>query len=252
MSNAVTQSVERAFLVVEHLAEHGEMGVSELSSQLDMPVSTVYDYLQSLTEMGYVTKADKQYKPTTKFLEVGYQQLHRSNIYRAARSELADLAARTGEHVTLMTEENGEGVLLDVQEGDQAVDFLAYPGARMPLHATAPGKAILAHLPEARVDDIIDRRGLPAITNNTVTEPERLREQLQAVRERGYAVDDGERIAGMVLVAAPVLDRSNRLRAAVCVAGPRNRFHAKRREEISDLVKETANVIQIQMDYRPR
>ncbi len=252
MSNAVTQSVERAFLVVEHLAEHGEMGVSELSSQLDMPVSTVYDYLQSLTEMGYITKTDKQYKPTMKFLEVGYQQLHRSNIYRAARAELVELATQTAEHVTLMVEENGEGVLLDVQEGEQAVDFLAYPGARMPLHATAPGKAILAHLPERRVDEIVERNGLPAITNNTVTDPERLHSQLQEIRDQGYAVDDGERIAGMVLVAAPVLDRSDRLRAAVCVAGPRNRFHAQRREEISDLVRETANVIQIQMDYRPR
>ncbi len=252
MSNTVTQSVERAFLVVEHLAEHGEMGVSELSSELDMPVSTVYDYLQSLTEMGYITKADKQYKPTMKFLEVGYQQLHRSNIYRAARAELADLAADTGEHVTLMVEENGEGVLLDVQEGEQAVDFLAYPGARMPLHATAPGKAILAHLPDARVEAIVKEKGLPALTNNTVTDSEHLYEQLQEIRDQGYAVDDGERIAGMVLVAAPVLDRSDRLRAAVCVAGPRNRFHAQRREEISHLVRETANVIQVQMDYRPR
>lgn len=240
----------RAFTIIEELAESGEMTVSELSENLDIPVSTVYDYLQSLVQMGYVSREDKRYRPTTKFLEVGYQQLQRSEIYTEAQSELDELAGKTGEHVTLMTEENGEGVLLDVREGEKAVNLLSYPGARMPLHATAPGKAILAHMPTERIEEIIDGEALPALTKHTVTDPERLREQLTDVRDQGYAVDEGERIAGMVLVAAPILDREDRIRAAICVAGPRNRFDESRQEEISSLVKEAANVIQVQIDYR--
>ena len=66
---------------------------------------------------------------------------------------------------------------------------------------------------------------------------------------QGYAVDEGERITGMVLVAAPVLDRNECIRAAICVAGPRNRFDEPRQQEISSLVKESANVVQVQIDY---
>lgn len=250
MSEAATQCVERSMRIVEELAEHGEMGVSELSDRMEMPVSTVYDYLQSLAEMGYVIKEDKQYRTTTKFLEIGYKQLLRSPLYNAAASQLEDLATQTGEHVTLMAEENGEGVLLDVREGEKAVDFIAYPGTRVPLHATAPGKAILAHLPEERVESIIESQGLPALTEQTITDAETLRAELADIRTQGYATDDGERIAGMVLIAAPILDRSAQVHGAVCVAGPRNRFDESRRQEIRHIVEEAANVIQVQMDYR--
>lgn len=249
MAKTTNKSAGRTFLLVEELAETGPIGVSELSERVDLPVSTVHDYLQSLVQLGYVTKEDKQYRLTMKFLEIGYQELHRSEIYNAAQSELAKLAEKTGEHVTLMVEEDREGVLLDVKEGSKSVDFLSYPGSRMPLHATAPGKSILAHLPEARVDEIIEEEGLPALTKNTVTDPETLRDQLADIREQGYAVDEGERIAGMVLVAAPVLDRQDRARASICIAGPRNRFDEERQREISSLVMEAANVVQVQIDY---
>lgn len=249
MTETKTKSVGRTFLIVEELADSGAMTVSEISENIGIPVSTVHDYLQSLVQMGYVTRENKQYRPTTKFLEIGYQQLHRSEIYTAAESKLDELAQQTDEHVTLMTEENGEGVLLDVREGDRSVNLLSYPGARMPLHATAPGKAILAHMPSDRVDEIIEEQGLPALTKHTITDPERLRTQLSKIREQGYAVDDGERIAGMVLVAAPILDREDHVRAAICVAAPRNRFEGQREEQISSLVREAANVIQVQIDY---
>lgn len=249
MTDTPNKSVGRAFLIIEELAESGEMGVSELSERLDIPVSTTHDYLQSLLSLGYVSKEQQQYKPTMKFLEIGYQQLHRSEIYTAASPQLDELAEETGEHVTLMTEENEEGVLLAVREGENAVNFLSYPGARMPLHATAPGKAILAHMESERVEEVIDTQGLPALTRNTITDPDTLREQLDDIREQGYAVDVGERIAGMVLVAAPILDRDERIRAAICVAGPQNRFDEQRRQEISSLVKEAANVVQVQIDY---
>ena len=104
-------------------------------------------------------------------------------------------------------------------------------------------------MPSERVDEIIDSRGLPALTKHTITDPDQLREELTEIREQGYAVDEGERITGMVLVAAPVLDRNECIRASICVAGPRNRFDEQRQQEISSLVKESANVTQVQIDY---
>ena len=140
MKKTKTKSVGRTFVIIEELSESGPMSVSELSEDLNIPVSTVHDYLQSLVQKGYVARENKQYRTTTKFLEIGYQQLYRSEIYKAAEPELDALAEQTGEHVTLMTEENGEGALLAVREGEKAVSVRSYPGARMPSTRLHRGK----------------------------------------------------------------------------------------------------------------
>ncbi|OIB56801.1 IclR family transcriptional regulator [Natrialba sp. SSL1] len=248
MTDTPNRSVARAFTIVDELSENGGGRASELATRLEMPVSTVHDYLQALVDTGYVTVEDKVYRPSTRFLEVGHRQRHRFEVVKAVRDELAAVAEETGEHVTLLIEENDQAVILAVQEGSEAITLFAYPGARMPLHVTAPGKAMLAHMDPERVESILDR-GLVEITSQTITDSEVLLEQLELVRERGYAVDEGERIAGMVCIAAPVLDKRAELRGAICVCGPESRLDEARRAEIADVVKRAANVTQVNLDY---
>ncbi|ELY50431.1 IclR family transcriptional regulator [Natronolimnohabitans innermongolicus] len=249
MTERSNQSVRRAFKLVDELAENGPRGVSELADQLDMPVSTVHDYLQALIATGYVTKDESAYKTTTRFLEVGHRQCHRLEVFKAVRDELETVAEETGEHATLLIEEDDQAVIVAVQEGPDAINLFAYPGARMPLHATAPGKAMLAHMPTERVTDIIDRHGLVEVTPQTVTDPDVLFDQLEDVRSQGYAIDVGERIAGMVCIAAPILDKNDRIRGAICVCGPRSRLDEDRRSEIADVAQRAANVTQVNLDY---
>lgn len=235
MTDASNRSVERGFAIVDELSENGPGRVSELAERLEMPVSTVHDYLQTLVSTGYVTIEDKEYRTTTRFLEVGHRHCHRLEIYQAVRDQLETVAEETGEHVTLLVAENDQAVILAVEEGPDAINLFAYPGARIPLHATAPGKAMLAHVDDGRVAKLVDE-GLVEVTSQTVTDPEVLFDQLEAARERGYAVDEGERIAGMVCVAAPVLDKDDRVRGSICVCGPERRLDEPRREEIADVV----------------
>lgn len=249
MTDNSNQSVQRAFKIINDLSENGSGRVSELSERLDMPVSTVHDYLQALVATGYVTVDEKEYRTTTQFLEVGHRQRHRLEVFKAVQDELETVAEETGEHATLLIEEDDQAVILAVQEGPDAINLFAYPGARMPLHATAPGKAMLAHMSEDRVDEIIDRHGLVEVTPRTITDRDVLIEQLDQIRQQGYAVDEGERIAGMVCIAAPILDKSDRIRGAVCVCGPRSRIDEERRDEIADVVQHAANVTQVNLDY---
>lgn len=248
MTDAPNRSLERGFAVVDELAENGGGRVSELAERLDMPVSTVHDYLRTLVATGYVTRDGKEYRTTTRFLEVGHRHRHRLEIHKAVRDQLETVADETGEHATLLIEEDDQAVILAVEEGPDAINLFAYPGARMPLHVTAPGKAMLAHMPEERVESILEG-DLVSVTSRTVTDPDRLREQLEVVHERGYAVDEGERIAGMVCVAAPVLDKDDRLRGAICVCGPESRLDESRRAEIGEVVERAANVTQVNLDY---
>lgn len=249
MARTSNRSVERAFALVDELAENGGGRVSELAERVDMPVSTVHDHLQTLVETEYVRMEDKEYQTTTRFLEVGHRQRHRLEVFKAVRDELETVADETDEHATLFIEEEDQAVILAVQEGSDAVNLFAYPGARMPLHAVAPGKAMLASMPADRVEEIIDRHGLVELTSRTITDSDVLFDQLEEIRQQGYAIDEGERIAGMVCIAAPIFDKNDRVRGAICVCGPQSRIDETRRDEIADIVRRAANVTQVNLDY---
>ncbi|MHC3437683.1 IclR family transcriptional regulator [Natrialbaceae archaeon A-gly3] len=243
------KSVHNAFEIVEVLSFSGGLTASGLADELELPVSTAHNYLTTLTQTGFVVREGNRYFPSTRFLEIGERRRQRMAVVKAASSELPNLAAETGEHISLMIEENGMGVLISLDTGTEAINIDAFRGVRMPLHAVAPGKAILSELPEERVEEIIDQHGLEWMTKNTITDRERLSEELEETRERGYAVDEGERMSGMTCIAAPVLDRNDAVRGAVCVCSPSHRVDDDRFEEITKAVKRSANVIQVNLDY---
>lgn len=243
-------SVVKAFEIVEALSLSGGMTVSELAGEMDIPVSTTHNYLNSLVKTGFVVRNDRIYRPGTKFLEVGERRRQRTAVVKAAASELPQLAENTGEHVSLMIEENGEGVLISLEKGAEAINLDSFHGVRMPLHSVAPGKAILSRLPQERVEEILDRHGLEEMTKHTITEREALYEELAKARERGYAIDQGERMSGMTCIAAPVLDMNDEVRASVCVCSPSHRVDDEKRvDKIAKAVQRSANVVQVNLDY---
>lgn len=243
------KSVLNAFEIVESLSRSGGQTASELATELDIPVSTAHNYLNTLTDTGFVVRNGTVYRAGTRFLEIGERRRQRMAVVRAAESELPKLAAETGEHVSLMIEENGLGVLISLEKGNEAIDLDSFRGVRMPLHTVAPGKAILAHLSRDRVEEILERHGLERMTKNTITDRDELYDHLEAVRERGYAIDRGERMSGMTCISAPILDRNDEVRAAVCVCSPSHRIDDDRFDEIAAAVKRSANVVQVNIDY---
>lgn len=243
-------TVEKAFELVEALERLDGARASVLANHLEMPVSTVHDYLTTLEQIQYVTKEDNVYRPGTRFLEIGEAERTKLPLYQIAEPELSALAEETGELATLMVEEHGKGVLLDIKEGEDAIQLHTYPGVRMPLHTSALGKSILAHLPKDRVNEIIDEHGLTAMTKNTVTERERLEKQFEDAREQGYVIDRGERIDGVLCLAVPILGRRDRVMGAICVCSPASRIDRNEDlEQIRDAVMRTANMIQVNLNY---
>ncbi|MFC6823697.1 IclR family transcriptional regulator [Halopelagius fulvigenes] len=236
--------------ILEALKEKGNAGVTELANELDLPKSTVYSHLRTLREHEYVDWHDETYCIGLKFLDFGEHTRDRMRIYDVAKPEVEALAEETGELANLLVEEHGEGVYLLRSKGDQAVNLDTHAGMRVGLHCTSLGKAILAHLPEERVDEIVDRWGLPAQTANTVSTREELDEELAAIRERGYATDNGERLSGLRCVAAPVTDPDGRAIGAVSVSGPTSRMKDEAFEsEIPERVRSAANVIELNLTY---
>lgn len=244
------KSVENAFQILDALKELDGAGVSELAGHLDIPKSTIHNYLSTLVQEEYVVKDGSSYRVGVRFLEYGAYARVQIDIYDIAKPEVDELAKTTGELANLMAEEHGRGSYLHRARGEKAVQVEAHVGTRVPLHGTALGKAILAYLPDKRVDEIVEQHGLIASTPNTITDREELNDELIQIRENGVAFDDEERLKGLRCVAAPILSTNDRVLGAISVAGPSNRIRDNRfTEELPKQILETVNVIELNVTY---
>jgi DNA-binding IclR family transcriptional regulator len=244
------RSVGTTLSIVEGLVELGEAGVTQLATHLDLPKSTVHNHLATLSAHEYVVSEGDQYSVGLRFLEVGASARLRRELYQTAHPEVRKLARETGELAGLLVEEYGRGVFLTIEEGDQAVQVDTHAGKRIDLHANALGKAVLAFLPEETVEAIIERHGLSASTESTITDESELREELAEIRRTRVAFDDEERVRGLRSVATPILGRDDEVLGSVSVAAPTTRMREERfREEVPELVKSAANVVELNLKY---
>jgi len=243
-------AVEKTMSIVEALSGQGSMTVSDLSDHVGLPASTVYYHLQTLEQNGYVKKRNSKYELGLQFLEIGHRVREQKQLYRVAKPKLQELVKVTGEMCNVMIEENGLGyhvVRLQSMDAVWADPRIGDPGV---LHCRALGKAILACLPDDRVEKIIEEHGFVEMTENTITDTETLFDELETIREEGVAFDDEERMLGVRCVAAPIKSSDGRPLGSISVTGPKDRIQGDYfQEELPDLVKDTARVIEINVNY---
>ena len=245
--NAVT----RAFDIVDALRERRSAGVSELAEQLDVPKSTAHVYLQTLEDEGYLVNRGGTYALSYRFLEVGGALRHDLSLFHAARQELDALSADTGEVVNLGIEERGRRVLLYTSEPSQGMFDNSPTGQYTRMHWTALGKALLAQLPDDRVNDVIDRLGLPPATENTITDRDALHAELETIRDQGYSVEREERREGITAVAVPLHhDDDDEPVSAVSISGPKRRIGDDSiDEDLLKALRDVVNVVELQYKH---
>lgn len=249
------KSVEHSLGIVEHLRDHGPIGVSDLAERVDMPKSTVYVHLQTLRKHGYVVQTDGKYDIGLRFLETGGVVRRRNSLYRAAREEVDQLAAQVEEAANLGVEQNGRRVILYKSEFGEAIYDNTPTGEFTCIHWTAIGKAHLAHASAERVEEIVDQHGLPAATEHTITDTEQLFIDLERTRERGFAVENEEHRNGVAAIAVPIFDtRADEIVGALSVSGPRQRLvtgddPVEIKEDVVDAVRNRANVAELRYNH---
>ncbi|MFC5369037.1 IclR family transcriptional regulator [Salinirubrum litoreum] len=249
-SKNTVRSSAKTLRILEAIHELGGVGVTELARYLDMSKATVHHHLSTLEQNEYVVNDGSTYRTGLKLLEMGERARQQSGLFEIAKHDVDELAAQTGELANLMMEEHGKGVYVHIASGEQAIRLDTRVGTRQYLHTSALGKAILAHMPEQRFEEVIDRHGLPAQTPNTVTEKAMLEKELDEIRKRGVAFDGEERAEGIRCVAAPITDNENQLVGAVSVSAPSARMkHDRFRNTIPEMVRDTATVIGINVSY---
>lgn len=249
-SQRTVKTSNTVFEILETLKEEDGASTLEVAEACGIATSTAHDHLVTLREMEYVIKSGETYKIGLKFLSLGMAAKHDMQLTKVARPVLEALADDTGEMIRLFVKEYDDVVVVDMAEGDRAVVTGIEVGMRLPMTYTGGGKAILAYLPEAEVLDLIERRGIPNRTENTITQKEALLQEFEEIRERGVAFNDEEALVGLRGVASPIVT-NNTVHGAVSVGAPTNRMGEKRfRETIPDLVKGASNEIELKLSFQ--
>ena len=221
--------------------DHPERGVSELARLLDLPKATVHRILTTLESDGLVQQNPEngKYRLGFRLVKLGLLALERIDLRQEALPFLERLVADYQETVDLAVFDDGQMFYLEVLESPQPVKISASAGRHLPAHCTASGKAYLAHAGEEDLETVLDV-GLAPCTPHTIRDPEALREDLRATRDRGYSVSQEEYETGISAVAAPVMDSSEQPVGVIAIAGPTYRLSAERIAELGEGARETA------------
>lgn len=249
-SGRALKTLETALEIVDIIQEYDGLALDEIAEMTGLARSTVHGYVKTLEESGYITKQDDTYTLGMAFLDKGGYVRIRDPQFRTAIPKVKEAAEETGERAQLIVEEHGLGTYIHTAIGNNAVEIDSRIGKRVNLHASSAGKSILAHLSESRVNEIIDHHGLPELTENTITDKKALFDELEAIRDQGYAVSDEESIPGLRAVGAPVL-ANEAVVGGISISGPAHRMKGEKiQSTLPNFLLGVTNELQLRLEYQ--
>lgn len=244
MSNV--QSVKRAISILEAIASTpAGMGVTEVAHRVDLPKTTVARLLSTLEEAQAVERLNDShgFRIGSRLVAIASQVPYTQRLTAIARPHLLELAEATSEAVNLCCLEGDQVLYLDQVQGQYQLQIRDWTGNRLPLHVVSPGKVLLAYSSKEVRQHYLNRP-LGPFTEKTITDPQLLQQQLEAIRAQGYATAHDEFEEGIVGIAAPIHDKAGQVVATVNVYGPAFRFPAQGKDEtVTQLVIQTAQKI---------
>ena len=248
--NETVKSIVKTFDIVEYIQEHGGARPTEIAEEFSMAKSTAHRHLSTLVQAEYLVKEDDRYVLGLRFLDLGQDARNRNEVFQMIKPKVKELADQTEERAQFITEEHGQAVYIYRNSGTHGIQTDPGIGKRIPLHCNSAGKAILANLPEERVWEIINRRGLEQRTPNTITDPEELFEELAEIRERGYSINREENISGQCAVGVAIMASEDEVVGGFSVSGPVRRITGEMVETtLSDLLLGTANELELNIQH---
>jgi IclR family transcriptional regulator, KDG regulon repressor len=242
-------TVEKALIIIDYIAEFASnsngIGINELARKVGMNQTTVHRILATLVKYKYLRQDinTQKYNLGFKLVHLGNRVTENFELTKTARPYLEKLSEKTKESINLMVINEYEGIYIDTIQGKHQVRLVSHVGTKEPLHGSGVGKAIMAFLNEEKVREIINKKGLKKMTENTITTEEELFRELAATRERGYSIDRGESQDGIVCVGTPIFDNNNYPVAALSVAAPEFRMDEEKIKNYGKLFKKVSTEI---------
>lgn len=225
------------------------LGVADVSKAVGIGRSKAHRLLDTLRFLGFVEQdqVSRKYRLGLRIFELAAAAASRFDLGPAAKQALQELVWTTGETVNVGVLQGADVLYVDSVRGFGPLRLEVDLGTRAPATCLALGKAILAYETTDRVDRVLSRP-LPAMTRNSITDPGRLREELNRARELGYALDDEESFPGIRCVAVPVFDYAGAPIAAIAISGPAARLSMSKMLDLVQPLREVADRISVAKD----
>jgi DNA-binding IclR family transcriptional regulator len=247
MNNSLLKSID---VLMEFSRSTPTMSVTELSTRLGLPKSTTHRILTTLLFRGLVEKLPhEQYALGKAIIALSQSVWVNVNIRDRAAAVARSLAEESRESVYVGVQDNDAVLYVYAVETSQRLTARTAVGDRAPFHCTAVGKAMLANFPDAKRAAILDASPLIACTPKTITDPNRLYDELDLIRKRGFAVDDEEHEPDTLCIAAPFLEAENRVVGAISVSGRHESLITSQLSERSQQVVQAARAISLRLGF---
>ena len=224
-TTGTSQSLERGLAILSSFhSDRPVIGISELSRGLDLSRSTAHRYVATLAKLGYLQQdpASRRYRLGPKVLDLGFSAINSMDLREVSAPHLRQLSDETGHTVNLAILDDIDVVYIErcraAGPGQREIDLNLHVGSRLPAYCTAMGKAILAFVPEERLEQIIERIEFEPRGPNTITSARAFRAELARIRATGIAVNNEELAYGLRSIAAPIHSRSDEVVAALNLA----------------------------------
>ena len=246
------KSVYRTVKILEAFNAEEGMTVTEISKRFNFPKSSVHQILNTLTNENMLAKdpVTHKYYLGIKLFTLGDKARANLEIRKVAAPLLKELKYKFNETVHLTVLDNDEVLYVECLESSKLLRTFSVLGYRAPLHCTAVGKALMAHLPEEDLNRVIRTKGLTKFTKNTITDKKRLLKELNSVVKKGYSVDNIEHEQGVRCVGAPIRNHQGEVFAAISVTWPSQRLKLNRVPQIAKTVIATADEISRRLGYK--
>ena len=239
-------NLTRALRILELLAEHPEgLTTTMITDTLKFPRNSIFRITSTLLEYGYLLRDEetKVFQLSQKLLTMGYTALGEETLVEKSLPVMRQLRDRFKETVPLGILHGSEGLVIEEVQGLHSFRFVLEPGRRFNLHSAAPGKALLAFLPDEDINRLISQISFRKFNPRTITDRESLLKCLKRVRSVGYATDRAEEIEGMHCIAAPIFNRHGYPLAAIWITGPSHRIKEKDFVSIGNEVRKASDRI---------
>jgi DNA-binding IclR family transcriptional regulator len=251
----MTQSVTRALRLLGHFTpERPRLSLAEIARISGLTKPTAYRYLRALEEEGFVARSgispeDVKYQLGIRLLELGNLAADQIEIRKIALPYMERLRDEVNEVVHLVVPSQGEAVYVERVETARPIQLFTRIGLRVPLYAGSGPRLLLAYMDEHEREEVLRKIKLLPFTDATITDPDRLRELLKEIREKGYSVSYGEYVKGTLGMSVPIRNHTGRVVASLTIAIPGDNFSEARTRKIIEKQKRVADEISRRCGY---
>jgi len=239
-------NVKKTLDVLEILARNPRgLTLAETIEKSGFTKTTVFRVLCTLENLGYVVKRaeDRKYSISRKLVALAYASLSELNLTEVSLDVMRNVRDTIKETTMLGTLADGECIMIEQVLGSHSFNFCGKAGMKSPLHASAPGKAFLAFLPDAECARLIDSFGLKSYTPSTITSKSALFKEIAKIRSLGFSTDSAEVISGVNCVGAPIFNSDGAITAVLWATGPAERFRAEDAQNQGAYLRSMADII---------